>query len=258
MYDIDRIARRELRRREARDEAIRTGRGRPGMLGINHMAGFGAGGDASPLASRVLGMHMDGTNGGTTFTDVKGHTIGRVGATTSTAQSKFGGASAVFNGTSDYLYSSASSDWAFGTGDFTVTGWVYMLGVTAEQIIAGTVAASGDNGQWNLEIYSGNFRFTSYGSVYLSTGSVSTSTWTHFEVSRSGTTLKLFVGGTETHSVTNSTDFHSNSATSDLNIGRFGIGGAFLQGYIDDLEIYKGVALHTASFTAPTSAFADS
>ena len=37
-------------------------------------------------------MHMEGTDGGTTFTDVKGHTVGGGGSgiTTSTTAPKFG------------------------------------------------------------------------------------------------------------------------------------------------------------------------
>jgi len=45
MMDIDRIARHELRRRMAREAAIKQGRGRPDMLMINQLSGFGAGGD---------------------------------------------------------------------------------------------------------------------------------------------------------------------------------------------------------------------
>lgn len=41
MMDIDRIARRELARVRRRDEALRTGRGRPDMLCLNQMSGFG-------------------------------------------------------------------------------------------------------------------------------------------------------------------------------------------------------------------------
>ncbi|MGE3429317.1 MAG: phage tail protein, partial [Hyphomicrobiaceae bacterium] len=63
-------------------------------------------------------LHMDGTNGSTTFTDQKGHTFTATGnAQISTAQSKFGGASALFDGTGDLVSSADHADWALGAGD---------------------------------------------------------------------------------------------------------------------------------------------
>ncbi|MEJ0012775.1 MAG: hypothetical protein WDM94_09155 [Bauldia sp.] len=59
----------------------------------------------------------------TTFVDssASGRTITANGnAQVDTAQAKFGGASALFDGAGDYLTVPASADFNFGTGDFTV------------------------------------------------------------------------------------------------------------------------------------------
>jgi len=72
-------------------------------------------------------LHCDGSNGSTTFTDnsPSPKTVTANGnASVSTAQSKFGGASAVFDGTGDYLSLDGSSGFAFGTGDFTIEFWL--------------------------------------------------------------------------------------------------------------------------------------
>ena len=73
---------------------------------------------------KVLGLHCDGTNGSTTFTDVKGKTVTANGnAQISTAQyPALTGktSSAYFDGNGDYLSIPDSADWDFGTGDFAI------------------------------------------------------------------------------------------------------------------------------------------
>ena len=79
----------------------------------------GAGGGAQT----VLLLHCDGTDGATTFTDSSdtSHTVTANGnAQIDTDQSKFGGASGLFDGTGDYLSIPDSADWDFGTGDWTI------------------------------------------------------------------------------------------------------------------------------------------
>jgi len=49
----------------------------------------------------------------------------------STTRSKFGGSSAFFDGTGDYLSTGTPSGFAFGTGDFTVEAWVYVTSTTS-------------------------------------------------------------------------------------------------------------------------------
>lgn len=122
---IDRIARRELLRREQRDEALRTGR-HPQALGINNLNGLGVGASAGdPWWDRVvLATHMDGANGSTSIVDLKGHPITCYGnAQLSTAQSKFGGASLLLDGTGDYIELADSADWHSGANNFCYDGW---------------------------------------------------------------------------------------------------------------------------------------
>jgi hypothetical protein len=85
--------------------------------------------ETDPYRSQVsLLLHGDGTNGSTTIVDSSPSpkTVTAVGdAQISTAQSKFGGASIAFDGNGDYLDASSSNQYAIGTEDFTVEGWVY-------------------------------------------------------------------------------------------------------------------------------------
>ena len=70
---------------------------------------------------------MNGTNGSTTITDsgYSGHTMACHGnAKLTTAQKKFGTASAIFDGSGDYITSADSADWDLAAGNFTFSFWV--------------------------------------------------------------------------------------------------------------------------------------
>ena len=82
---------------------------------------------ADPYFSNVsLLLHMDGSNGSTTFTDnsSNGFTVTANGnAQISTAQSKWNGASGYFDGAGDFLTVPVNSAFELGTGDFDVELW---------------------------------------------------------------------------------------------------------------------------------------
>jgi hypothetical protein len=84
----------------------------------------------------------------------------------------------------------------------------------------------------------------------------STGVWYHVAYVRNGSSFRLFVDGTEkTAGATISGTLFN--GTAPFNVGRTADGSNFLNGYIDDLRITKGVARYTANFTAPTKAFPD-
>lgn len=98
-------------------------------LGILAAASPRAPGD--PYRSSVVAhLHMDGSNGSTSFPDTTGRTwTPNANATVTTSNSKFGGASADFPSASlAYLETAGSDDFNFGSGDFTIEGWVYLTG----------------------------------------------------------------------------------------------------------------------------------
>jgi hypothetical protein len=177
------------------------------------------------------------------------------GAQISTTQSKFGGSSMLFDGSGDRLGILSTQNLAFGTGDFTIECWAYInsLAATAPIICLGDDAAA--NGVLFYVNTSGRIGVYGGGAVIAvgTTQTVTTGSWFHLAVSRSGTSLRLFVNGTNDGSATNSTSF-ANSAVIGAEIFSSSI-GAQLNGYIDDLRITK-FARYTANFSVPTSAFA--
>ncbi|MFB0964748.1 MAG: hypothetical protein QMC36_03520 [Patescibacteria group bacterium] len=86
-------------------------------------------------------------------------------------------------------------------------------------------------------------------SVWIAQGSTmpAANAWTHFAVTRSGTTIRVFLNGVLTASATNSTSFDGNSGS--MQIGAFN-GGYFFNGNVDDVRITKGYARYTADFSS--------
>ena len=180
----------------------------------------------------------------------------------STAVKKYGNASMYFDGTGDYLKIPNSQNFNFGSGNFTVEGWVYCINTSSRQDIFTTPSnASGFNGL-SFAIYNGNFELTmswtgGWDILFATAGSVSANTWYHFAVVRNGGTVTVYINGTSTYSnsglSTSSLVFGTDPAT--ISYGRVNQSDArYLYGYIDDLRITKGVARYTTTFTPPTTA----
>jgi hypothetical protein len=207
-------------------------------------------------------LHMDGSNGSTTFTDSSSSAVtftANGDAQISTTQNKFGGASGYFDGTGDSISTTTMTPFQFGTGDFTVECWVYITSVgTYSGIIDTRATSSFDNLAFGVYDVSGTLRLdhVSNNSGARLTGtstSVSLNTWTHIAWTRSGSTIACFVDGVkDTTTVTNSGNIDSTGSTAY--IGRV-LDPVYLTGYIDDLRITKSVARYTANFTAPTAPF---
>ena len=178
----------------------------------------------------------------------------------STAQSKFGGSSMLFDGSGDALILPASQNLALETGNFTIEMWVYgannggTVGGSYPRLFSlGTVQTTGSIESYNaagtlyVEIFGSSITFTA--STLLN------SSWNHFAISRSGSSVKAFVNGTQVGStLTNSTNLNRAASSTSI-IGASTASTGNFNGYIDDLRITKGYARYTANFTPPTSAF---
>jgi hypothetical protein len=172
----------------------------------------------------------------------------------STTQSKWGGGSMYFDGNGDYLQTPSNPILPFGTGDFTIEFWAYWAGgsftsyATAIDTRNGSVAAglaiaaNITTGAWYVSI-----------SAQEILGTVAAAaSWQHIAVTRSGTSLRLFVNGTQTGSTYTSSNDFSNTT---LRVGLRPDNQYPWNGYLQDLRITKGYARYTSNFTAPTAAF---
>lgn len=202
-------------------------------------------------SSVSLLLHCDGTNGSTTFTDdsPSPKTVTANGnAQINTAQSKFGGASAAFDGAGDYLSAPNSTDLQLGSSNFTIEMWVY--NATGQ----GSFALISKGSEWRLNNDSNRWVWSNApgsSNVFVIGGSVSAATWTHLALVRNGTTTTLYKDGV---SVASGTSANVTDSTGALTIGYDGSMPDW-NGYVDDIRITKGVARYTADFTPPTEAF---
>jgi len=184
-------------------------------------------------------------------------------ARVNTAIKKYGTGSMYFDGTGDGLRQPTvqNLNWSFGSGDMTIECWAYFNSVSGYQTLVDFRASGGTFGAssfvlWvdagTLSFYAGAY---SSGSPVLSGGSISTGQWYHIVISRYGGTTKLFLNGNQTATTTNVWT-QTFSATDILSIGATtNITGNYLNGYIDDLRITKGIARYVQNFTPPTAAF---
>jgi hypothetical protein len=203
-------------------------------------------------------LHFDGTNGSTTFTDNSPSpktVTSNNGAAISTVQSKFGGASGLFDGTNDYLTLASDAAFGTGTGDFTIEFWMYPVSVASGWVFDNR---TGGAAQSVIGYFSAASSFTFTGGI-ITTGitktSVTANSWYHIACVRSSGTAYLFVNG-----ISAGTDTVVGSANSSnpFTIGSKYDGTNAFNGYIDDFRYTKGVARYTGSFTTSSVAFPNS
>jgi hypothetical protein len=223
------------------------------------------------FAASETSVLLNFVNAGITDATAKNdlETVGN--AQISTAQSKFGGSSMLFDGTGDYISSPGSPLWLNGSGDWTIEGWIYLSSTPATNgfYIYGqdsgaaairTMSIVYNNstaGSWKIWATSSGSSWDIANDVTFGSFTLATSTWYHFAVVRNGTNLKLYIDGTAQGS--GSTISGSIQTNTSFNFNAFGqfqnlSGSGGFPGYIDDYRITKGYARYTANFTPPTSA----
>jgi hypothetical protein len=183
-------------------------------------------------------------------------------AAVSTSVKKYGAASMYFDGSGDYLNSPNRTNFNVGSGDFTIEAWVY-TGSTSQQVIMGANRNSDGVGAWMFNLnYTGKVRFfCSYsGGTFLDynvgSGTISDSAWHHVAVTRSGSSLRIFIDGTQTGTTNTTLGTASiDNAIADYRVGSTADGALNFNGYIDDLRVTRGFARYTATFTVPDQAF---
>jgi len=180
----------------------------------------------------------------------------------STSVKKYGTGSLAFDGSGDYLAAPQTVNTDFGTGDFTVEFWANWASASSSStLVCKWGLGSSNQYAWlinyntsgNLWFYTGDSG--SPGSLFTFGFTPTTSTWYHIAFTRSGSSLRCFVNGTQAGSTETTTS--NMSAVQGTFVGNNPNSSTYFNGYIDDLRITKGYARYTANFTAPTATFSD-
>ena len=215
-------------------------------------------------------LHMNGVDASTTFTDDSdsAHVVTPSGdAQIDTADSKFGGASGLFDGTGDYLtipYVANEFDWY--AADYTLEAWVKAAAWTGwgdglkKSALIGRMNPTTVNNYWSFgPDPDGKLSFNYYnGSAIFLTGTTAlpTNQWVHIAMTHVLSTgeMKTFIDGEIEVSTTKAGT--PQSATDSLIIGKHN--NTAITGWVDDLRIIRGTAKYTANFTPPTQQHPDS
>jgi hypothetical protein len=208
--------------------------------------------------SGTYSVKLIATNSGGSDTEVKTNMI---------TVSPSGSHSAFFDGNGDYLTVPSNSAFAFGTGDFTIECWAYFRSTGGYQMLA--MLGDGIDAvpvqrlcSWAMYLGDGGLNLNRYtpgfsGATWAWTPTANQ--WYHIVISRSGTSLRAFVNGTQLGTtLSNGVNYTAVNST-PLTVGRFIAGGGasyWMNGYISNLRIVKGTALYTSNFTPSTSALA--
>jgi hypothetical protein len=204
----------------------------------------------------LLLLHMDGADNGTVFTDSSSYarTITRIGSVvTRTNVKKFGTASlrGELNG---YLRFSPAITLS---GDFTIATWFSANNITFDQALFGAVLDFGnqqvfrlneDGITGNLIVYSNAYLWSRFNDYH---SGLTSGVFNHYELTRQGTTVRLFINGNLLATVT----FSGSISIDTIGAGYNGVSNQIF-GNMDEV-IILGECLHTASFTPPTAPYSN-
>ena len=160
-------------------------------------------------------------------------------------------------GGNDYFTAPSSSDFAMGTGDFTLEIWVYPENTSVGQSILDTAPTSGSSSTAGRALFylnpnkmalytPGTGTITASGSATLKVGA-----WHHLAWVRNSGTLKMYMDGKETHSVSHTENMTLTNLTLGVDIA--GSISSQARSYWSDLRLVKGTAVYTSEFTPPTT-----
>ena len=177
-----------------------------------------------------------------------------------------------FDGTGDYLTVPNSSDFSFGTGDFTIEFWAYFDALTTNgpglfQLAGAAGPTTGNSmvitGQsfdqtgWDMFIKGTTSSSPEKWQINQS-GLISTGDWYHVALERKSSKTSLYVNGTALSMKLNNsgTAYTEITDTTDydftyLNISGFYDTSFLLNGKISNFRVVKGTAVYGGNFQSP-------
>lgn len=225
------------------------------------------GGRDSLFSSVALLLHMDGSNGGTTFTDSSqyNHSVNvGSGATTTTAQKVFGTASMDNTGASNSAITvNDHAAFTIGSGEFLLEMFARFDDTGTTRYLFGQSDSGGANATcpFSLQRTSGDkiraiaFVGSSIVADITSSSSVTSGVWYYIAFGREGTTFRLFIDAVSEGSTDPGAQTLNDSAFI-CGIGRLGgLITSTLDGQIDEVRYTVGDYRDVATIGIPTSPF---
>lgn len=226
------------------------------------------------MANVVLLCHADGQNLSSQILDSSPQNRSLSAANNariSTDRQVFGTGSLLLGGTNDYVVAAASSDFDFGTGDFTIEARVFLLGDspvgTGGARTASVISTDPRSTGWALQINGSssltgtNFTFETSlagasANVAADASGIPQNTWVSLAVTRQGSTVRLFLDGELVKTGSISQDVSSGGNV--LTIGANNAESSYfypLNGHVEEVRVTKGLARYTESYSLARVAF---
>jgi len=203
-------------------------------------------------------LHLDNN---VTDDSASSHSVTNNNVTFSSGTKKFGTHSASFNGSTADLVLSDSADWHFGSGNFTVDLWFYPTDLSSIENIIGQWPGASNRG-WRIYNSAASKIWFSYSTdgttnteFNIENSDINMNDWNHLAWVRDGSTMRVFVDGTQITTHNCGSDSLNNS-TADLYVGSLENANYF-NGYMDEIRISKGIARWTSNFTPPTEPYCE-
>ena len=225
------------------------------------VGGAGGGGNAGVAGSTNTGGGGGGYVGISSITGKAGGSgivivsypdiyAGATSTTGSPTVSTSGSGSISLNGTNQYLTIPTNAALNFGTGDFTIEGWVYPNTSNDWFLISSTGSGGMFFGYRTTPAFAYGWGRTGVAWDY-NAGAKTNGVWQHIAVSRSGTNMRIFLDGVQQGTTqTNSTAY--DLGTTSTSIGSQGA-ALYFSNYLTNLRVVKGTALYTSNFTPSTT-----
>lgn len=205
-------------------------------------------------------LHFNGSDGSTTITDESGKTWTAYGnAQIDTAQSKFGGASGLFDGIGDYVQTSGHVDFNVTKENFTIDMWIRRANTSNDDFMFADATTYRAMyilaGRTGIDTWNFSYRLTSesVNTVHsvTSSGPISADgNFHHIAVVRMTSTIFLFQDGVQVGSGS-----IGSSIIRDVTNIQIGSPSSSCNGWIDEFRFSKGIARWNGAFTPPTSAY---
>lgn len=148
----------------------------------------------------------------------------------------------------------ASSDFALGTGDFTVECRILITESEINRPIFHH-RSPGVNGGWAVTLYNRSVSFDTHDAqLIVANTALSLNTIHHLAITREGDTLRLFIDGVLDRIVTsifNNFSYETPLLIGDTNDGWTGWGQSF-NGFLNNVMVVKGICRYNANFTPST------
>ena len=183
-------------------------------------------------------------------------------STTYTATSKGGSIQVPTHVAPNNLTIAATSDFAFGTGDYTLEAWVYPTDLYNSATTGNFVIDFRSSGNTGANYMYLGVNGSGDGVLVPFSGSavsgIDKNAWNHIAVSRESGTERTFINGVFKASTSNTTNFSTNAtATIASRYAENNSNWSQVEGYISNLRVVKGTAVYTSTFTCPTAPVGD-